>query len=160
MFGVIGFALTISVGNEPYHVDYVPVLMHRDVLEKSIRYEEAKAIQNPGKIYFKDDYIFINEQDRGVHVIDNHDPMRPQNVGFINIPGNRDMAMKGNVLYVNSSVDLVSIDVSSFERPVIKDRVVKEFPELTPPGYDYVPNEFTENSRPENTEIIRWEKRK
>ena len=160
IFGVVALALSWSVADEPYYYsEYTPVLMYRNVLEESIKYEEPRDLENPGKMYFKDDFILINEKYYGIHVIDNTDPMNPVNIGFINIPGNLDMAMRYNILYADNAVDLVAIDVSNFTTPVIKDRVKKELPELTPPGYTEVPWNYRQDNRPEDTEIIRWELR-
>ena len=65
-----------------------------------------------GKIYFKDHYIFVNEYQKGIHVIDNEDPRNPQIIKFIEIPGNVDMAIADDILYADSYVDLLSIDIS------------------------------------------------
>ncbi len=72
----------------------------------------AQALENPGKIYFYDNYVLINEVHEGIHVIDNRDPANPTFVSFIEIPGNVDMAIKDNFLYADSYVDLVTIDIS------------------------------------------------
>ena len=39
--------------------------------------------------------IFVSERYRGIHVIDNSDPESPQDIAFIRVPGNIDIAMKG-----------------------------------------------------------------
>jgi hypothetical protein len=56
-------------------------------------------------------------------------------MGFIEIPGNIDIAIKDNVLYADSYTDLVSIDVSSFSAIKEVGRVEKVFP-YTLPVYD------------------------
>jgi hypothetical protein len=35
------------------------------------------SIKQAGKIYFKDSYIFVNEVNKGIHVIDNSIPASP-----------------------------------------------------------------------------------
>jgi hypothetical protein len=152
--------ISVSHGDEPYYEEYSeysPVLMYRSVLESSIEWQEPRDIINPGKMYFKDDYILINEKYYGIHVVDNHDPANPKIIGFLKVPGNIDMSMKYNTLYVDNTVDLVAIDVSDVDSPKVKSRIVKEFPELTPPGMDYIPYQFQRGVRPDDTEIIRWE---
>ena len=42
--------------------EYEPVFMLRSEMEKGIRLEGPRDIRNPGKIYLKDDLIFINEK--------------------------------------------------------------------------------------------------
>src|SRR5688500_18087523 len=56
-----------------------------DVID-SIKTEAPIALENPGKIYFKDDYIYVNEIKKGVHIIDNSNPSSPKNIAFIRIP--------------------------------------------------------------------------
>lgn len=90
-----------------------PVYMSYEELRSGVKQEASRDIKSPGKIYFKDDYLFINEPMEGVHVLDMHDPENPDPVAFIAIPGNVDIAIKENVLYADSYVDLVAIDVSN-----------------------------------------------
>ena len=79
--------------------EYFPVLMKNEDLEKSIKFLEAREIESPGKIYYKDQIIYLNEKYKGVHIIDNHDPLNPRRTGFINIPGCLDIAI--NVILVS-----------------------------------------------------------
>jgi len=91
--------------------NYLPVFMKRSDLEKSVSYQSAeRKMESPGKIYYKAPYIFINEKYKGVHVINNSDPVHPVNEGFIVAPGCIDMAVKGNILYLDNAVDLVAFD--------------------------------------------------
>lgn len=112
-----------------------PVYLSYNDLRSSVKMTSAREMNNPGKIYFKDQYIFINEKMMGVHVYDVSDPANPQNKGFIEIPGNIDIAIKDNILYADSYIDLVSIDVSNFSGIKEVGRVQKVFP-YTLPVYD------------------------
>jgi hypothetical protein len=73
----------------------------------------SQALKNPGKIYIYGNYIFLNEQDAGIHIIDNRQPTAPKNIAFIPIPGNVDLAVTGNTLYADSYSDLVTFDISN-----------------------------------------------
>jgi hypothetical protein len=112
-----------------------PVYLSYTDLRSAVKMTAARELNNPGKIYFKDQFIFINEKMAGVHVFDVSDPKNPQNKGFIEIPGNVDIAIKDNILYADSYIDLVSIDVSSFSTIKEVGRVQKVFP-YTLPVYD------------------------
>ena len=112
-----------------------PVYMSYEDLRSAVKMSAAREMNNPGKIYFKDQYIFINEKLKGVHVYDVSDPKNPANKGFIEIPGNIDIAIKDNILYADSYIDLVAIDVSSFASIKEVGRVQKVFP-YTLPTYD------------------------
>jgi hypothetical protein len=50
---------------------------------------------------------------KGIHVIDNSNPAAPRNISFINIPGNVDIAVKGNSLYADCYSDIVVFDISN-----------------------------------------------
>lgn len=112
-----------------------PVYMTYEDLRSAIKIEPTREIEKPGKIYFKDNYVFVNEIMEGVHVFDVTDPASPENVGFIVIPGNVDIAIKEDVLYADSYVDLVAIDVSDLDNIEEVGRVEDIFP-YTIPEYD------------------------
>ncbi|MGK0366246.1 MAG: hypothetical protein ACI85O_003319 [Saprospiraceae bacterium] len=84
--------------------------------------EATRALKKPGKIYFYNDFIFINEIREGVHIIDNTDPTSPQNIGFINIEGNADIAIKDGRLYADSYTTLFILDVSDVNNVSVIDR--------------------------------------
>jgi hypothetical protein len=142
----------------PYYYQYVPILMDRTVMEGTVGYFAAQPIKEPGKIYVKGSYIFISEKYQGIHVIDNHIPTVPDKIGFFRVPGCVDMAIKGNVLYVDNAVDLVAITYDSvvWTNSKISSRIRDVFPELSPPESQYIPWEFTKENRPKNTIIIGW----
>jgi hypothetical protein len=120
---------------EKYNAN-VPVYLSFEDLRKSVTIAESEPLSSPGKIYFKGKYIFINEQMKGVHVLDNTDPAKPKFRKFINIPGNIDIAIKGNMLYADSYVDLVVLDISDLNNIKEKFRIKDIFP-YTVPVYTY-----------------------
>lgn len=105
-----------------------PVYATTDEVRLAFDVIEPQVIQSTGKIYYLNGYLFINEPGEGIHVIDNKDPKNPQNIAFINIPGNFDMAAKGNVLYADSYIDLLAIDISNVNDVKILKRVEDVFP--------------------------------
>ena len=113
-----------------------PIYMSFEELRNAVKITPARDLENPGKIYFKDGYIFVNEEMKGVHVIDNQNPSNPQNLGFIEIPGNVDIAIKDDILYADSYIDLIAIDISDVTSPVEVKRVENVFPYTTPPLTD------------------------
>ena len=114
----------------------VPVYISYDELRGSIATETARDLENPGKIYFYNDYLFVNEYLEGIHVIDNSNPSSPQNIAFINVPGNVDISVKDDVLYADSYVDLIAIDISDINNIHQVNRLLNIFPYILPP-YDY-----------------------
>ena len=91
---------------------FTPVYLTLDELRSSVKSEAPKNIEETGKIYLYGKYIFLNEPGKGIHVIDNTSPSSPKKIAFINIPGNVDMAVKGNIMYADSFIDLVALDIT------------------------------------------------
>ena len=116
---------------ETYKVN-TPVYMTYSELRSSFKVAGGESIIQPGKIYFKDNYIFVNEYQKGIHVIDNSNPEDPRIIKFIEIPGNVDMAIKGTMLYADSYVDLLTIDISNMDNIREVDRDTNVFPYIIP----------------------------
>jgi hypothetical protein len=139
--------------------EYKPVLIEKTALANSISFQPPRQVCQTGKIYFKDNYIFLNEKYCGIHVFDNTNPSAPVNLGFIAIPGSVDIAMKNNVLYVDNAIDLVAIDLSNgLENLTVTKRVTDVFPEHLPPDGKMLRPEFSVENRPANTIVVAWEK--
>ncbi|NOU47692.1 MAG: hypothetical protein HOO86_11610 [Bacteroidales bacterium] len=116
----------------------IPVYLDFDTFRKSVMKSTDIPLTNPGKIYFKDNFLFINEINKGIHIIDNSSPAQPVTVAFIQIPGNMDMAMRNNILLADSYIDLVAIDITDPMNPVEIDRIQNAFPNVLPaPDYSY-----------------------
>jgi len=129
---------------------YEPVYMDYATLRQSVASESPRSLSNPGKIYIFGGYLFVNEVNQGVHVIDNSNPASPVTKAFINIPGNVDIAVKGNVLYADSYVDLVAIDITNPENATELNRLENLFPQrMWDLGYYY--------GDPEKGVIVSWE---
>ncbi len=111
--------------NEPVYLSY-------DQLRNSFKVAEGQDIIHPGKIYFKDNFIFVNEYQKGIHVVDNSNPESPQIIKFIDIPGSVDMAIKEDVLYADSYVDLIAIDISNMDDIREVKRIENVFPYMIP----------------------------
>ncbi len=109
-----------------------PVYMSYEDLRNSFKVAKGEEIRQPGKIYFKDDYVFVNEYQKGIHIIDNSNPGSPEVVSFLEIPGNVDLAIRENILYADSYVDLVAIDISNLNEIKEVNRVENAFPYILP----------------------------
>ncbi len=115
-----------------------PVYMTYDDLRKSVATEQNVGLVNPGKIYFKDNYIFIVEELKGIHVYDNSNPASPVKKTFIKLPGVVDISISGSTLYADSFVDLVVLDVQNIDNIHEVARVMDILPYTVPP----VENEY------------------
>ncbi len=141
------------------YTSYKPILVSRDVFAIKVFVTGPTPIGIAAKIYHKDNYIYISESKKGVHIIDNTDPANPVNKRFIAIEGCIDIAIKNNVLYADNVVDLVAIDLLEAEKGAIKvlKRVQNVFPEPLPPDGLAIPDKYSAQNRP-NTFISGWEK--
>lgn len=92
---------------------YKPVYQTLAEVRANIKSGSPFPVKNPGKIFVSGNYIFLNETDKGVHIIDNSNPAAPVNKYFVSIPGNLDLAVKGNTLYADSYRHLVTLDISN-----------------------------------------------
>ena len=110
-------------------VYWEPVYRTKDEVRTNVKNNPAREIERPGKIYIRGNYIFLNEIDRGIHIIDNSNRSAPKNIAFVDIPGNLDMAVKGNILYADFYTDLVAIDITNPQQVVVKKFTENVFPE-------------------------------
>ncbi|CAN5264990.1 hypothetical protein BH09BAC3_BH09BAC3_23190 [soil metagenome] len=119
---------------------YQPVYTTSAEVRNSVRYEAPHELKNPGRIYFKDNFLFVNETGQGIHVINNTNPASPTPVGFLKIPGNYDLAISGNYLYADSFIDMVIFDVT--DKTLIKEfkRIENVFDHSLSYGFPMVNN--------------------
>jgi hypothetical protein len=113
------------------YVKWTPIYKKVDEIRLDVKAESARELQKPGKLYFYGNYVFINETNEGIHVIDNSNPANPRNAAFIKIPGNIDIAVKDNILYADSYIDLLSVDISNPESPRLLHRTENVFSNYT-----------------------------
>jgi hypothetical protein len=134
-------------GNAPVYISYAD-------LRISVKAEQNVDLKNPGKIYFKDNYIFIIEELKGIHVFDNNNPAAPVKKTFIKVPGVVDMVISGNILYADSFVDLVILDVQDVKNIREVGRIKDILPYTVPP----VDNTFPKgNVDKEKGLVVSWE---
>jgi len=108
--------------------EMTPIYMDYEAFRGAVSIEAPKDMVQPGKIYLKGQYLFISEIREGVHIFDLTNPSNPQNIAFVNIPGNIDIAAKGDILYADSFMDLVVLDISDPTNVSEVERVNDVFP--------------------------------
>lgn len=123
---------------------FMPIYKTTADVRANIKSNQPHQIERPGKLFIKGDYIFLNEIDKGIHIINNSDPASPKNVAFIDIPGNMDLAVKGNILYADLYTDLVTLDITSPLQVTVKSIIDNAFPE----------RRYSNGFRPDNSKII------
>ena len=83
----------------------------------------TRTVEDPGKIYLYGPYLLVNEKKKGIHVFDNSNPTEPVNLGFLQLLGNTDMAIKDGVLYADHVGQLVAITINDFSNVVEQGRL-------------------------------------
>jgi hypothetical protein len=148
---VAGFGIASISGSYTYcedsngngctnYYDAEPVYMSYEELRTNAIYTKQNVpLTKTGKIYLYQNYLLVNSPNQGIHVYDNSDKQNPTHLTFINIPGNLDIAVKQDNLYVDSYIDLVVLDISNINDIQETHRVPDIFPYN---AYQNVPEEI------------------
>ncbi len=100
------------IEQDPENVNGMRPVYSQDL---DIELREAAPVLRQGKIVYAHPYLLVNEKFKGIHIYDNTDPTDPQLIRFLNIPGNIDFSVNGNIIYANSFRDLVTLQLTGFE---------------------------------------------
>lgn len=106
-----------------------PIYQTLTAVRANMKSAAPRSVEQTGKIYVFDKYLFVNDLNQGIHVFDNSDPKNPKNISFIAIPGNVDMAVKGNTLYADCYSDLVAFDITDPKNVSAKKFLNNVFPQ-------------------------------
>lgn len=120
-----------------------------------IETQPPRALRKPGKIYVQGNYLFVNEQGEGMHVIDNADPAKPRKISFLKIPGNNDIAAKGRYLYADNARDLVVLDIGDPTNIKVVKRIEDAIPSQNYPSLQQIYFECPDSKK---GTIVSWEK--
>jgi hypothetical protein len=127
-------ACTKTMVTEQYTY-YRPVYKTKDAVRNNVRNSQVETILQPGKLVWKDNYVFLNDVDRGVHIIDISNPAQPKLVSFIHIPGCVDLAINDHYLYADCYTDLVTIDIADPLQIAVKQFLPGVFPHRRYTGF-------------------------
>jgi hypothetical protein len=67
---------------------YSAVYKQKSDVLASVNGNATGPVEHAGKIYIKGNYIYLNEVNQGIHIIDNSNPSSPLQIAFLSIPGN------------------------------------------------------------------------
>jgi len=166
---ITSFALAfVSCEDEDYEIYNVvtPVTMTLSELRSSVKILPPQKITKSGKIYVYEEFVFINDEEKGIHIIDNSIPTAPKKISFLKILGNTDIAVKDQMLFADSFTDLVVFDISDIRKIVEKTRLNNVFPHYTiyPTIDNNLPIYYNYPNSTEDKIIVDWnikqEKRK
>ena len=101
---------------------YVPLYAHDSIAHK-ISIEPSKDIIKPAKIFTYQNYLMVNIQGEGFHVLDNTNPSAPRPLYFISVPGSNDVAIKNGYIYADNFDDIVVFTIDENQELVIINRL-------------------------------------
>ena len=167
LFMMIAMAgLFFGCSDSDYRTEKVEYMINEPVFmsatefrSKVITTKSAQQINKQGKICFYNGYLYISEPGKGIHVIDNRNPRQPKAVGFVELDGNTDIAIRNNKLYADSFVDLLWFSMENPEAPAYTSRLENVFEQALPAvdneyGIDYAKC-YNEADREKNI-IVGW----
>lgn len=136
---------------------FVPVYMSAQVLDK-VSSEPPRATKQAGKMYVFGHWLFQNEINEGIHIIDASNKTAPVKISFLAIPLNTEIAVKGNYLYANNMSDLLTFNIADPSKPVLVKRIPNVFP-MSNQQYPPFVNVAFECADPAKGVVIRWERK-
>lgn len=151
----------VSCADDDANFEYVnvgtPVTITIAEMRASADILPAQTVAESGKIYAYEQYIFVNDINKGVHVIDNRNPQQPTRINFLKIPLNKDVSIKDNYLYADSGPDLVVFDISNINNIQMLERLenVIDFSPYTDLPADVQYFDWT-NFNPDEDIVIDW----
>ena len=158
LLSILTFTLLSSSDTANRFGAYSPIFMQREDMENAVKAEAPRTLHDPGKIYVKDNFIFINEKYKGIHVIDNSMPSQPVNIAFIHVDGCLDLAIKDDIIYADNAIDLIAIKANAdFTSVQVTERLKQVFPEIANPDGAWPYYELN-SLRPKNAILVAWEK--
>jgi len=92
---------------------YTPVYTLKSSVLAAINGDPGQPVAQAGQIYTKGSFIYLSDAGKGIHIIDNSNPAKPVQTAFLNIPGNENIAIRGNILYADMYADLLAVDISN-----------------------------------------------
>jgi hypothetical protein len=122
---------------------------------RTVTVQAPQPLLNPGKIYVKDGYLFVNDQQRGIHIFDNRNPAKPVDMGFLRIPGNSEMAIKDSTLYANNGPDLLAINIGNPANVRVVKRIENVF---TTTSYPDARQVWFDCPDPSKGYVVGWER--
>ena len=132
---------------QPVYASYTDV--------RTVQTLAPQPLKHVGKIYVKDNYLYINEIGSGIHVVDNHDPANPVRLSFLSIPGNHELAIKDSTLYADNILDLVALNIANPRNIRVVKRIENAFEYSAFPVATNVRFECADRDR---GVVVRWEK--
>ncbi len=159
---VILFALSSCV-SKPFQIedvgkiDGIRPIYYTDDDWRDVYVIEPQPIINLRNVYYYEQYIFVAEYLKGIHIFDNSDPTHPVQIKFIRILGNGGMAVRDGFLYVDNYTDLVTLDIHDINNIHEVGRVEDYYDPESLFNYPEFYHGYFECVEPDKGVILGWE---
>lgn len=87
----------------------------------------GQPVCTTSSFYVYDNYLFMVEENQGLHIYDNTDSNNPVPVTFMEAPGGQGIAVRNGILYMNQYTDLVAFSLANPEQPEMVGRTEDVF---------------------------------
>ncbi|WP_020568032.1 LVIVD repeat-containing protein [Neolewinella persica] len=87
----------------------------------------ALPVCTTSSFYVYDNYLFMVEENEGLHIYDNTDSNNPVPITFMEAPGGQGIAVRNGILYMNQYTDLVAFSLANPEQPEMVGRTEDVF---------------------------------
>jgi hypothetical protein len=135
---------------------YAPIYASDVESYQKIEVQPAKAIVSPDKIFTYNQYLMINIIDEGFHVVDNSNPSIPRNLFFVNVPGNKDVAIKDGLIYADNYADIIAFTINENQQLEVVERLENVMNNQEYPPFRGV---YFECVDPDKGLVIGWEEK-
>jgi len=106
-------------GMRPEYISYDELLVFEQ--------QGPQEIVHAGKIMLYENYVFLGEINKGVHIIDISDTLNPVNISFLKIPGNKDVTGQDDRLYADNGPHLLILDITDIHHITMIGRSMNVF---------------------------------
>jgi len=104
-----------------------PVYSLKAEVKEQAKVNDAQELKDLGSFALYNGAMFINEKNKGIHIVDYSNPNNPVNKGFIPIPGNTGLSIKNDVLYADCYHALLVFKILSKENIQLQNTVENVF---------------------------------
>lgn len=124
--------------------------------EMVIKVLGPQTMNETRKLYLYGDILFINELNKGIHIINFSNPALPIKTGFVKIYGNVDMAVKNGYMYVDQAGALVTLDIRNLGDIKVVNTLPNQLQDQT--LYPLMANgQYFECANPAKGRVVAWE---
>jgi len=97
--------------------------------EELLQFEQLppQPIVRAGKIVVYNDFLFLGEVNKGIHIIDISDTLNPVKLSFLKIPSNKDNSAQNDRLYADNGPHFLILNIENINQVTLVSRKMYYF---------------------------------